>query len=628
LHIFWYTRMCTKAMQTLQQPAQSIAQWRNLALQFDAWAASLRQLRAHMAAMSAPVFIEVISPGALEILIERCQAAPPSGALAYVPFVVKDNIDVAGFSTTAACPAFTYKPEQSAWAVQQLQTAGALCLAKTNLDQFATGLVGTRSPYGAPSSVFDETLISGGSSSGSAVTVALGLVPFALGTDTAGSGRIPAMFNHIVGLKPTPGRVSNQGVVPACASLDCISVFALDVQDAAQVLAVMETPNPADTAWSPGPAAFAKTPVFGVPGTLPASVAPWVARAFEQSCAELVAAGYKTVPVDFDGLFQVAQLLYEGPWVAERHLVIADLLQREPTAIETTVAQVIGKATQFDAADTFSAMYRLKHLAHQAEQIWQQCDVLLMPTAPSHPSHAQLKAQPIAENSALGLFTNFVNLLGWSALALPVSRTQAQPFGVTLVAKAHWDAALASLGAVLQARWQQTPGLTEYRAVAAPIPLSNPASAVAASTAPLAYSTLSPIAHQAMMPIVVVGAHLAGLPLNYQLIERQALFAYSTTTAAHYQLYALPGTHPPKPGLQRVAQGGTAIAVEVWHLPVQHWASFMALIPQPLGIGRIEMADGQWLHGFLCEAHALAGAQNISEFKGWRAYMASLAKPG
>jgi allophanate hydrolase len=608
---------------------QTITAWRELALDGASWAHEVMALRNKLETHGSPIFLHV---GASEALTSRLQALQASARdtdrtsliknmpLFGVPFVVKDNIDVAGMPTTAACPAFSFQPVQSATAVARLEAAGALCLAKTNLDQFATGLVGTRSPYGAPSSVFDAELISGGSSAGSAVAVGAGLIPFALGTDTAGSGRIPAMFNHVVGLKPTPGRVSTQGVVPACASLDCVSVFALSVEDAMSVLAVIEGAQADDpfSQFTPGPARFAISkalatsgastlPRLGIPASLPESVSPWVAEAYRASIEQLKGLGHTIVELDFGPLYDVADLLYNGPWVAERYVVIEALLRDNPHAIDPVVRQVIERATAFDSAATFRAQYHLRELRIEAEKIWQHCDCLVVPTAPRHPTHAQVAAEPIAVNAQLGQFTNFVNLLSWSALAIPVSRHDKQAFGLTLIGPAHADVALGHLAIGWQALFAQSPGITGL-----------------GTDALINTLQLDP-ASEACLPIVVVGAHLEGLPLNWQLTERGAYKLRSTRTAASYRFYALPGTAPPKPGLQRVDHGGHSIAVEVWAVPVKHVGSFLALIPAPLGLGTLELEDGQSAHGFLCEAHALTHATDISHTGGWRNYLRSIA---
>lgn len=525
-----------------------------------------------------------------------------------VPFAVKDNIDVAGLPTTAACAAYLRTPLVHAHAVGKLIAAGAVCIGKTNLDQFATGLVGARSPYGRPSSTFAAERISGGSSSGSAVVVSRGDVPFALGTDTAGSGRVPAGFNNLVGLKPTPGRVSSSGVVPACRSLDCISVLALTVADAAEVLALIEGPDPADaySAFRLGAALPPAALRIGVPAAPVFGGDAGYAPCFERAVEQARALGHTVLPLDFAPLLAVAKLLYGGPWVAERHAVVQALLQRDPGAIDATVRRVIEVASQFSATDAFRAQYLLRDALRDTAQLWQQVDLLMVPTAPAHPKHADIDADPLGANTLLGTYTNFVNLLGWCALALPAGFTEiGLPFGVTFIAPGAADAALARFGQGWEASVKLPLGATArpFEAASTPDPLAAwPAS-------------------RPTLPIAVVGAHLSGLPLNAQLTERGATLREATLTAPQYRLFALPGTTPPKPGLQRVASGGASIAVEVWDMPLDAIGSFLALIPPPLGLGSVALADGRSVHGFVCEAAALVGARDITAFGGWRAFL-------
>ena len=527
-----------------------------------------------------------------------------------VPFAVKDNIDVAGLSTTAACPAFERLAMSDAHAVARLLAAGAVCMGKTNLDQFATGLVGARSPYGRPSSSFAAERISGGSSSGSAVAVARGDVAFALGTDTAGSGRVPAGFNNIVGIKPTPGRVSSSGVVPACRSLDCISVFALTVADAAEVLSVIEGPDASDaySAFRLGAAQPKAALRIGVPMAPLFGGDAGYAPCFEHALAQARALGHTIVPIEFAPLFAVAKLLYSGPWVAERHSVVQALLERDPGAFDPTVRSVIEVANQFNATDAFRAQYALRDAQRDTAALWKDIDLLMVPTAPAHPKHSDIDADPLGANALLGTYTNFVNLLGWCALALPAGFTQSGlPFGVTFIAPGAADAALARFGQGWEASLK--------------LPLGATGRAFSDATdLPAAWPASQPTLH-----IAVVGAHLSGLPLNGQLTERGATLREATHTAPNYRLYALPGTTPPKPGLQRVAGGdGASIAVEVWDLPLAEVGSFLALIPAPLGLGSVTLADGRSVHGFVCEAQALDGARDITAFGGWRAFLGSL----
>ncbi|MFT3954272.1 MAG: allophanate hydrolase [Piscinibacter sp.] len=525
-----------------------------------------------------------------------------------VPFAVKDNIHIAGVETTAACPAFAQRAERSATVVKRLEAAGAVWIAKTNLDQFATGLVGTRSPYGRPASTLAPERISGGSSSGSAVLVGRGDVPFSLGTDTAGSGRVPAAFNQLVGLKPTPGRVSTSGVVPACRSLDCVSVFAHTVDDAATVLATIEGPD-ADDAYSrfaTGPSASAARLRIGVPVQPEFFGDAGYAGAWMQAVEQLSSLGHSVVPLDFGPLHQIAALLYDGPWVAERHAAVRGLLAQEPGAFDPTVRRVIEKALGLSATDAFVGQYRLRELAQKAAALWSSCELLMVPTTTGHPRFSEVDADPVGVNSRLGHYTNFVNLLDWCAIAVPAGTTAAQlPFGVTFIAPPRHDAALARFAR----GWQ----------LATPLPLGATG---ALRTLPAQPPARWPAA-EPTLAIAVVGAHLSGLPLNGQLTERGATLLEATTTAPRYRLHALPGTVPPKPGLVRDEAQGHAIALEVWAMPQSAVGSFLALIPAPLGLGSIELADGRRVHGFLCEAHAVAAAPDVSAFGGWRAYLAN-----
>jgi len=521
-----------------------------------------------------------------------------------VPFAVKDNIDAAGMPTTAACPAFERWPEQSATVVQKLLATGAVLFGKTNLDQFATGLVGARSPYGAPSSVFSAERISGGSSSGSAVAVARGDVVFALGTDTAGSGRIPAGFNGLVGLKPTPGRVSTAGVLPACRTLDCVSVFARWVDDAAAILAVIEGADMADdySAFVPGRIAFpAAAPRVLVPAGLALTDDGYDAG-WDRALEVMSSLAQSVEPLNFEPLYEVARLLYDGPWVAERYSVVRSLIDTQPEQMDPTVSAVIGAARRYTAADTFEAHYRLQHARRALESIWADADILMVPTAPRHPTHQALAADPIGVNSQLGRFTNFVNLLGWCALALPAGLTATGlPFGITLIARGNDDAALARWARHWEAAWARR---ASPAADVLPAPATEP-----------------------VLQIAAVGAHMAGLPLNHQLTTRRAVLRERAKTAARYRLFALAGGPPARPGLLRVDSDGAAIELEIWDVPMAEVGGFLALIPAPLGLGTIELADGRTVQGFLCESAGLAGARDISEFGGWRAYLAAQQPP-
>ncbi|MEG1768221.1 MAG: allophanate hydrolase [Comamonas sp.] len=553
---------------------------------------------------SAQLQAQVAALAALEQSVGRDQL-PLYG----VPFAVKDNIDVAGFRTTAACEAFAYEAQSDAFAVQRLKNAGAIVLGKTNLDQFATGLVGTRSPYGVVPNAFDARLISGGSSSGSASVVARGLVPFALSTDTAGSGRVPAGFNQIVGLKPTPGAVSGTGLVPACRTLDCIGVLACTVADSASVMALMEGLDAQDAYSRPRPMAPAHKPLAQLRVATPAGrkLSTDYEAAFADFTTKLQGQTAQLQDMSFDTLFEVAELLYQGPWVAERVVGARSIYAHQPDKMLPVVRSVLDVAQRFSAADTFAAQYQLQTLKQQADKIWQQWDLLCVPTAPRHPSIDEVQADPIAVNSEMGVYTNFVNLLGWSAIAIPASRLpDGLPFGITLIAPGWREPDLVRWATQLEQQAGLPAGVTGLRARAASAP-----------------STWTVAAHGDMVKVAVVGAHLRGMPLNHELQSCGARFVEATQTSAGYRLYALQGTVPPKPGLSRT-EDGSSIAVEVWEMPIAHFGRFVAGVPGPLGIGTVTLASGETCKGFICEAHALAQATDITAFGGWRAYCNSL----
>ncbi|GAB5558530.1 MAG: allophanate hydrolase [Synoicihabitans sp.] len=526
-----------------------------------------------------------------------------------LPFAIKDNIDLANVPTTAGCPEFAYTPTESAPVVAALVNAGAIPIGKTNLDQFATGLVGVRSPYGTPGNSFDPKYIPGGSSSGSAVAVATGMVSFGLGTDTAGSGRVPASFNNLVGLKPTKGWFSTRGVVPACRSLDCVSIFSLTVADAVDVSHVMgefDSEDPfARTAvlTSPNEGAFR----FGVPL---ASQLEWFGDTahpslFQTAIGRLEAQGGVKTEIDFSPFAAAARLLYEGPWVAERWSAIREFYADHADTLHPTTRKIIeGGATPL-AVDAFEAQYRLAELKRQADQVWQAIDTLVLPTTPSIYTQAELAADPIELNSRLGTYTNFANLLDTAALAVPVGlRSDGLPFGVTLFGPAWSDLRLATIGHTLQHRSGLTVGATGHALSTRPIDI--------------------PAASSDLLPLAVVGAHLSGQPLNTQLTDCGAQLLRTTKTASNYKFYALAGGPPFKPGLQRVERGGGAIEVEIWGLPKTEWAEFVASIPPPHGVGTLELADGTTVPGYQCEPIALIDAVDITAFGSWRAYVQSL----
>jgi allophanate hydrolase len=530
-----------------------------------------------------------------------------------VPVAVKDNIDVLGLPTTAACPAFAYSPTHDATSVARLRAAGAIVIGKTNLDQFATGLVGVRSPYGIPNNPMRGDLIPGGSSSGSAVAVSAGLVPLALGTDTAGSGRVPAMLNNIVGLKPSLGMISTAGVVPACRTLDCVSIFALTVDDAMTALTAMAGPDGADPFSRERPLAamnaFPGSLRLGVPrhGQLIFFGDKAAEKAWGDAVARWTALGATLVECDLEPFYETARLLYEGPWVAERYLVIRNLLASSPDAIHPVTREITAAGSRLTAADTFAALYRLQALRRIAGRAFANINALVLPTAPTAYSTAQVLANPIELNSRLGTYTNFVNLLDLCGLALPASiRPDDIPFGITLLAPAGHDAQLASLGRVFHADTRLAMGSRNLR------------------QPPLAALTTGVSGDE--IAIAVVGAHLSGMALNGELNALGGRLLQAAATAPDYKLYALKGTAPPKPGMLRVRAGtGSSIQLEVWALSAASFGKFVAAIPPPLSIGTIRLADGSGVKGFLVEPAAIDGARDISAFSGWRAFMAEAA---
>ncbi|MCL6230434.1 allophanate hydrolase [Acinetobacter amyesii] len=557
-----------------------------------------------------PAWISFASIEQLTAQIDALKQIENAGALPLfgVPIAVKDNIDVVGFASTAAFKLFTDIKTEDAYVVQRLKQAGAIIVGKTNLDQFATGLVGTRSPFGAVPNTFNSDFVSGGSSSGSGSVVARGLVPIALGTDTAGSGRIPAAFNNIVGLKPTKGRFSNTGLLPACKSLDCISIFALTVADATAVAEVMEGFDVTDSYSrvnpATAPAKFSAQLNLAIPKQLDFFGDAQSAVAFQQALIELKNLGAELTEIDFSAFSQLASQLYQGSWVAERTAAVADLLETSVHDFDPTVLEIIQKGQQYTAVDAYNAEYLKQELARDIQQTLAQFDALVVPSSPTIHTLAEMAESPIENNSHFGTYTNFTNLADLSAIAVPAGfRADGLPFGITFIAPAWHDTALADFAE----KWQKHLKLP-FGAVAKTLPEAN-----SAMSAPSAQH----------FRVAVVGAHLTGMPLNFQLTSRQAVHVETTTTSADYALYALPGTVPPKPGLAR-QESGQKIIVELWDIPKARFGEFVAEIPTPLGMGNIELADGRWVKGFICEPYGLNGAKNISEFGGWRAYIQSL----
>jgi len=544
----------------------------------------------------APVWLHVESPDRLRARARELAGGRRDLPLLGVPFAVKDNIDVAGLTTSAACPDYSYRPERTAFVVDRLLAAGAVLAGKTNMDQFATGLVGTRSPHGACSSAFSADHVSGGSSSGSAVAVARGLVAFSLGTDTAGSGRVPAAFNEIVGLKPTRGLVSNAGVVPACRTLDCVSIFAAEVDDAAAVLAACAAYDPADAFSRRRPRGGApdlargRPSVLGVPA--PASLQFFgdehAAEAWSRARARAERLADRIVEVDLAPFAEAATLLYNGPWLAERYAVLGEFLERDDVDPDPVVRGIILAGAEPSAADAFAGQYRIAELRRHAEGLFAEIDALITPTAPTFPTHAEVAAEPVAANARLGTYTNFVNLLDLAAVAVPAGRRDdGLPFGVTLVGPAFSDEALVRLA----------------RAWAG--------------------------ARAVEIDLVVAGAHLSGMPRNGELLDLGARLVRATRSAPSYRFFDLAdGTG--RPGLMRAEDGeaGGAVEVEVWRLDERAFGELVARVAPPLVIGSVELENGTKSKGFLCEAHALAHAREITGYGGWKAYStAAVATP-
>jgi allophanate hydrolase len=523
-------------------------------------------------------------------------AAGETLPLAGVTFAIKDNIDLAGVETTAGCPAYAFSPGRDAEVVARLIAAGAVPVGKTNLDQFATGLVGARTPHGIPGCVFNRAYVSGGSSSGSAVAVAAGLVAFALGTDTAGSGRVPAAFNGLVGFKPTKGRWSTRGVVPACRSLDCVTVLTNDLADA-ELLDGLLTGLDDEDAFSrrvPDRTPSASGSRLGVPR--PADL-EWFGdtaaeRLFEGAKAAARDSGLTLVEIEIAPLLECARLLYQGPWVAERAAAVAGLLKTRPGAIHPVVRTILQGGALTSAVEAFDGFYALKAFEKFAEEMWGGIDALMLPTAPTIYRIAEVLAEPFGLNANLGLYTNFVNLLDMAAVAIPAGyRDEGAGFGVSLIGPA----------------WSETRLLK----LAGGFPVETPP--------PL---DLEPRAQR--IKLAVVGAHLAGMPLHWQLTSRDARFVGGTQTAPTYRLYAMAGSKPPKPALVHDVQGGRSIEVEVYELDAAAFGSFTADVPAPLAIGTVTLANGETVKGFVAEPRAILGAAEITSLGGWRAYVATL----
>lgn len=573
----------------------------------------MAEVRSRLVEVDDPaIFIHLASAENLAAEATALGAFDQGRPLWGVPFAVKDNIDVAGMPTTAACPDFAYDATCDAFVVARLRAAGAIPIGKTNLDQFATGLVGVRSPYGVPRNALDAKIVPGGSSSGSAVVVAHGIVPFALGTDTAGSGRVPAALNGIVGLKPSLGALSASGVVPACRTLDTISIFALTVGDAYDVFRAAAAFDPAD--------AYAR-PIHTAPMPRPIS-APRIAapdaasliffeddvqRAdFEATLATFEAGGAIIERINFKPFYDVARMLYDGAWIAERYAAIEEMMTSRPQAVHPVTRAIIAKAEGQSAVDAFNGMYRLADLRRACAPVIDRTDMLLVPTIPTFVTCEDLEADPVTPNSNLGTYTNFVNLLDLCALAVPTGpRRDGRPGSVTLIAKAGQDGQIAAEGQRLMYSRRPVIGASGVKMTDLLEDVSGP-----------------DLLLETEMTIAVCGAHMSGLPLNGELTSRGARFLRVAKTAPDYALYALPGGPPHRPGLCRNQNGhGASIALELWALPKHAMGEFMDGIPSPLAIGSVELDDGSKVKGFLCETSALTSANDISALGSWRRFL-------
>ncbi|CAM5430635.1 allophanate hydrolase [Thauera mechernichensis] len=572
-------------------------------------------LRTRALALNAEyrLFIHVLDEAELEPYLAALEHQSPADLPLFgTPFAIKDNIDLAGIPTTAACPAFAYTPARSATVVERLVALGAIPIGKANLDQFATGLNGTRSPYGACRNAVLPDYPAGGSSAGSALAVALGVASFALGTDTAGSGRVPAAFNNLVGTKPSRGLLLTAGVVPACRTLDCVTFFTATASEASRLLGLCAGLDALDPYSRHNPswnhAAAFGTPLpfrFGVPR--PADLEFFGCTEgpalFASAIERLRAIGGEAVEIDFTPFLEAARLLYEGPWVAERYSVVGPLMERTPDAVLPVIRAVLAKAPGATAVQTFEAQYRLQAYKARCDALLAELDCVLTPTIGRPVTLAELAAEPVLRNSDLGHYTNFMNLLDYAAVAVPSAvMKNALPWGVTLFGRAFTDQYLLSLADAFQRVQAELP-LTGGHTLDTPRPVGR--------------------AQHDRLAIVVCGAHLQGLPLNHQLTTRGARLLERTVSSPHYRLYALAGGPPLRPGMVRVAEDGCAIEVEVWELPAAEFGSFLAGIPSPLGLGKVELADGRWEIGFICEPSGIAGATEISHFGGWRGYLAS-----
>lgn len=559
------------------------------------------------------IWIHLLDKTDLQVYLSGLEGKSPDDLPLYgIPFAIKDNIDLAGIPTTAACPEFSYIPKQSAFAVQLLIEAGAIPVGKANLDQFAAGLVGTRSPYGAVKNAFDPDYASGGSSSGSAVALALGQVSFALGTDTAGSGRVPVAFNNLIGLKPTKGRISTSGLVPACRSLDCISIFALNVDDVVTVFDVVDRYDSTDI--------YARVSAQRIRNKHYKIAVPdssflkffnnddyeKLFDDFLKQISELKIEGkmYELVEIDFTPFIQTANLLYQGPWLAERYAAIDDFIESKPDALFPVTKDIVMPAKDIDGVTTFKKLYELQSLKKQADKILDSVDFIVTPTAGTKYKIDEVNGDPVQLNSNLGYYTNYMNLLDYAAIAIPAGFDQEGfPFGITLFSGAFDDYELLKYARVILQRKENRMGATNFKWI--PKRLENNNNKFDNS-----------------IDIAVCGAHLSGMPLNYQLTDNNAVLIEVTKTEAAYKLYALAGGPPFRPGLVKDSLNGKSIEVEVWRMPLSSFGKFMVNIPAPLGIGKAILIDGNEVNSFICEGYAVSDAEDVTEFGGWRSYIA------
>ena len=558
------------------------------------------------------IWIHLLNEDELEVYLSKLQGKGPDDLPLYgIPFAIKDNIDLLDVRTTAACPEFSYLPEENAFAVQLLIDAGAIPIGKTNLDQFAAGLVGTRSPYGAVKNGFNPDYVSGGSSSGSAVAVALGLVSFSLGTDTAGSGRVPAAFNNLVGLKPTKGRISTSGLVPACRSLDCITILALNPDDASTVFSIVDCYDPTDIySRDRIDHTVDKLDKVGVPDS--SSLKFFGNKDYEKLFNDFVnqiSSGtdskekYEIVKIDFTPFIKTANLLYQGPWLAERYAAIEDLIENNPNALFPVTKDIVLPAKNIGAVETFKKLYELQALKKETDKILEQVDFVVTPTVGTKYKIEEVNNEPIKLNSNLGYYTNFMNLLDYAAIAIPAGFDKDDfPFGVTLFSEAFTDFELLEQAKNFLDEKFMKMGANDFEWV--PKEVSNTGNQ-----------------DEATIDLAVCGAHLSGMPLNHQLTDNNAVLIKATKTEAAYKLYALAGELPLRPGLVKDSDNGKSIELEVWRMLLTDLGKFMINIPSPLGIGKAILEDGVEVNSFICESYAIEDAEDITEFGGWRNYI-------